>query len=450
MTLAPTPTGEPKQAEAGTETVPASIRPTQQRGFVVRLLLSRWLWTVAILAGLTAGGIAVARPQLRAWYHLRAAREELQRCHNPQAIRHLHVCLQVWPHDPEVMLLAAQAARRGRSYAEAERLLEMYQQARGLDEAVSREQLLLTAERRIEQVSDLCWHHVEQGRPDAPLILEALTRGYLRQYRLNEARLCLDRWLALQPDHPQPLCLEGLYLLDYGHARTAAEVSYRRAVELDPEHEEARLGLAVTLLDGRKFEEAEQHLTILRQCQPDNLSIQVGLADCRDGMGDIAEAVRQVDAVLAQNPHFTPALALRGRLALKSGQSEDAERYLREAVAHNPIDHRSRYSLYLSLQQNGKEDEARREQQQLKQAEEDLARFNEIVTKDIVQRPRDPALHCTLGELLLRSGQREEGLRWLQSALHLDPQYAPALQALEAYRQQEKARQEVVAPGKDK
>jgi predicted Zn-dependent protease len=62
--------------------------------------------------------------------------------------------------------------------------------------------------------------------------------------------------------------------------------------------------------------------------------------------------------------------------------------------------------------------------------EDDLARFNEIVTKDIAQRPTDPALHCTLGQILLRGGQREEGLRWLQSALRLDPQYAPALQAL--------------------
>jgi hypothetical protein len=30
----------------------------------------------------------------------------------------------------------------------------------------------------------------------------------------------------------------------------------------------------------------------------------------------------------------------------------------------------------------------------------------------------------------LRAGQRDEGIRWLNSALELDPNYAPARQAL--------------------
>jgi len=55
---------------------------------------------------------APAAPQLRAWYHLRAARRALARYHNPQAIRHLQACLRVWPADADVLLLAARAARR--------------------------------------------------------------------------------------------------------------------------------------------------------------------------------------------------------------------------------------------------------------------------------------------------------------------------------------------------
>ena len=53
----------------------------------------------------------------------------------------------------------------------------------------------------------------------------------------------------------------------------------------------------------------------------------------------------------------------------------------------------------------------------------------------MASRPDDPALHCELGELLLRSGHREEGLRWLHSALRQDPQFEPARKALaEFYR----------------
>jgi tetratricopeptide (TPR) repeat protein len=389
--------------------------------------------------GVVAAAGVWAWPHLQACYHFRAAATELQRFHNAQAIRHLQVCLRVWPHDPDVMLLAARSARRARHYDEADRLLQMYQQARGLDDAGTLEQLLLTAERRVDQVAELCWRHVEHGHPDTPLLLEALTRGYLRQYRLVDARRCLDYWMEHQPDNAQALCLEGLFHLDYGHARSAGEASFRRAVELDPDHEEARQGLAVALLDGFHYPEAVEHLERLHQSQPDNLSVQVGLAEGLVGLGQSARAVGLVDGVLAVQPRFAPAVALRGRLALSAGQSDEAETWLRQAVALDPANHRSLYNLIQCLGQNGKEEEAQRRRQQLQQMEEDLARFNEIVTKDLRQRPRDPALHCDLGRLLLRGGQREEGLRWLKSALHLDPQYAPARQALAEYQQQPKA-----------
>jgi predicted Zn-dependent protease len=377
---------------------------------------------------------AWAWPQVWACYHFRAAEAELRRYHNPQAIRHLQVCLGVWPHDPDVLLLAARAARRARHYSEAEHLLQMYQQARGLDDAATLEQLLLSAERRVDQVAGLCWHHVEQGHPDTPLILEALSRGYLRQYRLVEARRCLDHWLQDQPDNPQALCLEGLFHLDYGHARSAAEASYRRAVEFDPDHEEARQGLAVALLDGFHYPEAAEHFEHLRRCQPDNLSIEVGLAECRAGQGELDGALQIVEGVLAQQPQFVPALSLRGRIALQSGQADEAETWLRQVVVREPSNHRALSNLIRCLHQNGKEEEARQRQRQLEQRENDLKRFNEIVTKEMVQRPRDPALHCALGELLLRGGYREEGLYWLGSALRLDPQYAPARQILAEYQ----------------
>jgi hypothetical protein len=60
----------------------------------------------------------------------------------------------------------------------------------------------------------------------------------------------------------------------------------------------------------------------------------------------------------------------------------------------------------------------------------------------MLQRPRDPALHHTLGLLLLRAGHREEGLHWVQSALRLDPQFAPARQTLAEYQQKAKVPQQ--------
>ncbi|HTV54213.1 MAG TPA: tetratricopeptide repeat protein, partial [Terriglobia bacterium] len=381
-------------------------------------LVRRSLMLFVLLASIVVAGICV-RPHLLAWYHRRAARLEDERYHNTQAIHHLLICRAIWPRDPETLLLASRAARRAQVYGDSELLLRIYREIRGRDEAYTFEHLLLTTECRVDEVSETCWKCIEQDRFDAPLLMEALTRGYLRQYRLGQARLCLNRWKELQPANPQPYYLEGLFQLDYLHDSPDAVNSYRRAVELDADHEEARLGLAVALLDCRNFAEAAEHFELLLQSQPENARVQVGVAECCNGSGDTAEAVRIVDDVLARYPNLPSALSLRGQLALKNGQWEEAHIALRQALRGNPLDHRARYSLVLCLERSDREEEARRERQQMQQMEQDVARFHEIVTKEIAERPTDPALHCTLGQLLLQSGQGEEGVRWLQSALHL-------------------------------
>ena len=435
------PTGDGTQAqlplltESGDQTARAATsRPARQQAAVYRLHRRWQFWAVVVVLGLAAVGLKWVSPNLRFWYHLRAGRSELARYHNPQAIRHLQECLDFRSHDPGTLLLAARAARRARSYPECEQLLAKYQEARGLDEAVSLEQFLLAAERGVDRAAQQCWSRVEKRDPDTPLILEALARGYLRQYRLGQAHLCLERWLELEPENAQAHYLEGLLQLDYAHARGPAEVSYRRAVELDPEHEEARLGLAVTLINDKNFAEAVEHLEYVRQRQPDNLSVQVGLAECQEGLGHEEEAARLLDRVLEVQPQMPSALAVRGRIALDQGDLGTAETRLRQAIASNPGDPRPRYNLVVVLNQCGKQEEARQCEKDLKQLEEDHKRFHEIIMQELAQRPQDPALHCEAGQLLLRGGQVEEGLRWLQSALRLDPNYAPAKKTLEEFR----------------
>jgi tetratricopeptide (TPR) repeat protein len=446
---APGPAGDAPQAEASPPA--GSLRGTQGRDATRReailhgLLRHRRLWAIVVVfAALAAVGFALARPRANAWYHFRAARADLLAYHNPQAIRHLQVCLRVWPDDPDVLFLSARAARRAGQYNEAEHWLEKYRQARGLDDAGSFEELLLSAERRVDQAAAECRRRVEQGDPDSPLILEALARGYLRQYRLGEAGFSLDQWLKRQPDNPQALCLKGQFHLDYEHAPDRAADSYRRAVQLDPENEEARLGLALVLLQSKSFAQAAEQMEYLRRCQPHNPRVEVGLAECRDALGQPDAALRQVEDVLARQADYAPALALRGQLALEAGQYEEAEDWLRRAAARAPGDHQARYNLILCLHHNRKPEEAKRHEEELREWEDAVKRFNEIVTREMPKRPHDPDLHYQLGRLLLRSGHAEEGVRWLQSALQVDPGHAAARQALAEYAEQSKSR-----PAKD-
>ena len=154
------PTGDGTQAqlplltESGDQTARAAVRRPARLQAAMYRLLQRWqFWAVVVVLGLAALGLRWASHSLRFWYHLRAGRSELARYHNPQAIRHLQECLDLRSHDPGTLLLAARAARRARSYPECEQLLAKYQEARGLDEAVSLEQLMLTTERSVDRAS---------------------------------------------------------------------------------------------------------------------------------------------------------------------------------------------------------------------------------------------------------------------------------------------------------
>jgi tetratricopeptide (TPR) repeat protein len=443
--LTPNPAGDEKQvgvASASSETsgpeqtstAEAPRAPALPRKSLLR---RRWLWVVGGLLALVAAALVFASPYLRAWYHLRAARAELQHYHNAQALRHLQVCRETWPDNPEVLLLAARAERRALRYSEAEELLEKYQRARGLDDVCSFEQLLLSAERNVDRVADQCWRYIAQDHADKPLLLEALTRGYFRKYNLRAGRVSLDRWLEIAPEDPQAHYLDGQFHQRFAHQESAAAASFRRALELDPEHEEARIGLAVALLDSQgdpDVAEAATQFEYIRQRQPDNLSVQIGLAECRKMLGQFDEAVKLVDGVLTRQPDYPPALSLRGRLALDQGQFVEAETWLRQAFQRDPYNDVIRRALFSSLLRNDKQDEARKLEQESKQLEEDLMRYEAIITRDLVTKLNDPALLCELGELLLRLGRHEEGLRWLERALKEDKDYAPAHKALAEFQ----------------
>jgi predicted Zn-dependent protease len=387
---------------------------------------------VAGLLALTAGGAGVVGTQLWAAYHFRAARASVEHCHSAEARQHLTVCLRVWPHDPAVLLLAARNARRLGAFSEAEQFLDEYQRAGGDADPLTLERALLRAERgEMDTVARYCHSLVERHDPASPLVLEALARGYLRSYRLEEAGMCLEIWQDQQPDDPQELFLRGQGYELRGR-RPDAIASFRRAVELDPEHEPARLHLARLLVQSAQPGEALPHLEYLLRRSPDDPQVQVYLARCRDQLGQQAEAVRLLDGVLARSPDYAPALAARGSLALRDGDLTAAECWLRQAAALAPGDSDTHYHFWQCLQRAGKAEEAEKEHARLKHQLEDKKLFADLIAR-LQQSPHNPAVRYELGMIALRAGSGPEAVQWLEGALAEDAHYAPAHRALAAY-----------------
>lgn len=397
----------------------------------------RRLLVVGLLGGLFVAALWL-RPHVSAWQHLRHARSALKCYHSREGIEHLRLCLRTWPDDAEVLFLAARMARRAGKYAEAEVALNKYEAKRGCDDTAALERILLRAENGdLDRSSGLCKHWIASGHPDAPFIFEALVRGYLHVYRLPEAHRWLQRWRQTQPDNPQTYFVEG-EIHDCEVLASEAVAAYERVLALDPEHEEARLKLTAALLDQRAYAEALPHLEYLRQRQPDNLQVSVRSAACWTFLGKQEEAVRLLDDVLAQQPDFAPALAERGKIALAREEYSDAENWLRQAVACNPSDRPTRYSLVQCLRRMGKESDAQQQDQQLHRLDSDLKRINQIAIHDMHQAPHNAELHCELGVIFLRNGFVEQGLHWLNSAIRLDAHCVAAQRALADYYQENK------------
>src|SRR5262249_39951961 len=143
-----------------------------------------------------------------------------------------------------------------------------------------------------------------------------------------------------------------------------------------------------------------------------------------------------LDEVLAAQPKNAEALAERGKLALQTGRAAEAEDPLRQALALAPYDRETNYTWYLCLRQLGRADEAARALETVQRIRADMQRVSEL-RRQVAASPRDASLRCQVGLIFLRTGQTREGLRWLHSALQLDPAHAEARQALARYAPKE-------------
>jgi Flp pilus assembly protein TadD len=388
------------------------------------------------LLSLILVGLGVVGVYLWASHERREARAAIERYHTDDAYPHLRVALAIWPRDPETLLLAARGARRKGAFDDADRFLDQYQDVRGNDDRdLSLERVLLRLERgELDSVSKYCQTLVERDDPASPLILEASAKGCLRMYRPQQGQAFLQEWLKRQPDNPQALLIQGQFyeLLNGQHDAIA---SYREALHVDPELDEARLRLCSGLMGLGLTSEAQPHLEYLHRRFPDNLMVQVLLARVYDRAGEPEKAAALVESVLARQPHFAPALVERGKYALRNDRNEEAERALREAVTLEPGDFQAHHQLYLCLEKLGKSDDAQKEQERMQQIEDDLKTIQQISTVKMQKYPHDPELHYQAGMIALRAGSIGEALRWFQSALREHPHHIPTHKALAEHYQ---------------
>jgi tetratricopeptide (TPR) repeat protein len=399
-------------------------------------LLRRPFYTLfcILLVTLFALGAWMAGRQVLGMYHYRAGRDAVERYHTQESVQHLQACLEIWPNDPDVLVLAARSAWRMDAFEDADRLL---QRARGKQmhyDPVLERLLLRAARGELDQVEKTCQARIERDDPHASLIFEALVTGALHTFRMRYAQNILTAWLERDPDNPMAHYCLGL-VFEFMTARQEAAVCFRRTLELDPEFHQARLQLATFLLDRLDCDEAIQHLEYLRKKIPGTPRILVTLAQCHYQKGRQTEAEALLDEALAEDPNCSSALSERGKLLFQDGKIAAAEPLLRRASQLEPSEYATNHLLFQCLSQLGRTQESVELQKHIAQIERDVLLLQDIVQKRMPQSPNDVALHYEAGQIAMRAGRSREALRWFDSALRLEPNHAATHRAMAEYLQ---------------
>jgi tetratricopeptide (TPR) repeat protein len=384
-----------------------------------------------LVAGLV---LAAGAPQLWAWYHLRAARDALDRYHPEEARPHLVECLKIWPNQIHVHVLASRAARQCGDFDAADRELRAGQQAEGgsSDEIAFEWSLLRAASGDLLEVEEYLQWRLEQDPRLSPLVWEALVEGYIRIYRILDALACLDHWLRLEPDNLRALELRGLAYQNGKSAYKGAQ-DLRRVIEKDPSREATRWRLAMCLLNIGAYDEAFAHLEFIARTKANDPDVQVHLARCHNMLGRPAKARQILDDVIRDHPEHSTALRTRAQFALADRQPAAAEAWLREATRLAPNDYQAHHMLSQALHQQGKTEAAQAEAKVAQEMRQRAERLGELRSRKLSEQPLDPALHYEMGVLLARGGHLEIAESWFLSALNLAPDYQPAHAALADY-----------------
>jgi tetratricopeptide (TPR) repeat protein len=385
-------------------------------------------WTVV---GLTLAGLGLGILEFFVWPAalLRDAEEALRR-NDPAAARApLDRYLARRPHDPRALLLAAQAARRSDACADAERFLTAFEQVSGPTDASRVEWALLGVQQGDfgGDESDLR-SAVVRNHPDAPVLLEALAKGYYVTFRLPDALEAVNRLLELNPDHVPALILRGT-ILDRQRQTDAAAADFRRAVDRAPDSAAAHAALAGLLNRLGHTREAICHYHMAQRLRPADAVTRLGLARALTDAAELAEAQRCLDELLAAEPVHPDGLVERGRLALRQERFAEAEPLLARAVRTVPW-HRDGQQLYLlALKKLGRSQAAAQGEARLAElkAQDAIAGPLKLRARD---NPRDLDVRWELWLWSVRNGDSEEGLAWLAGVLRINPRYGPAHAAL--------------------
>lgn len=365
-------------------------------------------------------------------YHCGRARRCLHGRDNKQALRELRTALRLAPSDAEVHFLLARTHRRLGNLDQIPAFLRRAQQLGGDPSRAERETWMAWAQSgRLREAEPHLAELLTDLRDDGADVCEAYVQGYFSNLRVNEALRLLDAWQRDYPDDAQSYFMRG-YLMQTLRRWADAAAAYRRGLELAPEKTMVRCRLAEVLTEMDQVDQADEHFRRCAEESPEAPEVFTAWGNCLAMQGDVAKARELLDQVLATTPNDFNALRQLGEIELSKGEFERALGHLEKAARQRPYDTTTRNALGKALRAQGRDDEAQVHFDYVAEAEESIAQMERRL-RVVLDRPEDVEVRHEIGLTLLKYGSPDDGVKWLLTALELQPDHKPTHQALAAY-----------------
>jgi tetratricopeptide (TPR) repeat protein len=294
--------------------------------------------------------------------------------------------------------------------------------------------LVLTRLGRYAEAGPILMRALTRNPNDCP-VLEAMSRIYLKNYRLHDAEELVDRWIQLQPDVARPYLwraeIDRRIRVD---TSIDLEADYRQALRCDPGLEVARFELAELLRRAHHGEEAAAQYEIYLKARPDDAKALAGAGQNAVELGRIDEGVELVDAALAADPDNTTALRARATVDMIRGDLEPALERLNRCVEVNPFDSEALYTRSMVRGRLGQTEGAKADREAVDRLKREQAELLAIRDK-LMDSPDDDDLRSQAAAWMLAHGRADEALEWARAILANDPKHPGANRIMAEYHE---------------
>ncbi len=204
-------------------------------------------------------------------------------------------------------------------YPQALLVLADYYQMQGLFEV---------AEKRINEALAIL--------PDEPLLQFAKAELMFETGRFLEAARHYEELHALQEEFAGVSLVERLAEVYRAGAAYETALDYYLAALEDEVKPDILFGAAYSAFQSQKYEMAIKQLEELKELDPDYFSAYLLLAESYAMSEDNTKAYAAIKEGLKRDEYDKSLFLFAGKMALKNGLTDEAENYLREAIALDP------------------------------------------------------------------------------------------------------------------